>query len=54
MFKDRADQLKTRLNWNVKVDYAGHERDEYDDLNPMYVIWEDVIGSIRRLVPNVV
>ena len=23
MFRDRADQFKTRLKWDVKVDYAG-------------------------------
>ena len=53
MFRDRADQFKTRLNWDVKVDHNGYERDEYDDLNPMYVIWEDAIarhsGSMRLL-----
>jgi len=38
MFRDRAGQFKTRLNWDVKVDHNGYERDEYDDLNPMYVI----------------
>ena len=55
MFRDRADQFKTRLKWDVKVDYAGYERDEYDDLNPMYVIWEDAIGrhsGSMRLLPT--
>jgi acyl homoserine lactone synthase len=45
MFRDRADQFKTRLGWDVTVDAAGHERDEYDDLNPLYVIWENADGS---------
>jgi N-acyl-L-homoserine lactone synthetase len=55
MFRDRADQFKTRLNWDVKVDHNGYERDEYDDLNPMYVIWEDAIGrhsGSMRLLPT--
>lgn len=45
MFKDRADQFSKRLNWEVVVDAAGHERDQYDDLNPLYVIWENEDGS---------
>ncbi|MEO1139039.1 MAG: acyl-homoserine-lactone synthase [Pseudomonadota bacterium] len=40
MFRDRADQFKTRLGWDVTVDSSGHEMDEYDALNPLYVIWE--------------
>jgi acyl homoserine lactone synthase len=45
MFRDRADQFKNRLGWAVNVNAAGHERDEYDDLNPLYVIWENEDGS---------
>ncbi|MEO1778525.1 MAG: acyl-homoserine-lactone synthase [Pseudomonadota bacterium] len=45
MFEDRADQFKTRLGWEVRVTEEGHERDEYDDLNPLYVIWEEPDGS---------
>ncbi|MEM8653467.1 MAG: acyl-homoserine-lactone synthase [Pseudomonadota bacterium] len=45
MFRDRADQFKTRLGWDVQVDHDGYERDEYDDLNPLYVIWEEPDGS---------
>lgn len=44
MFRDRADQFKTRLGWDVSVDGAGYERDQYDDLNPLYVIWEEADG----------
>lgn len=40
MFTDRAAQFKTRLGWEVTVNDAGEERDQYDDLNPLYVIWE--------------
>lgn len=45
MFEDRADQFKTRLGWEVHVDGDGFERDEYDALNPLYVIWEEPDGS---------
>ena len=53
MFRDRADQFKIRLNWEVNVDAHGFERDEYNDLNPPYVIWENAdgthVGSMRFL-----
>lgn len=45
MFQDRADQFKTRLGWEVSVDAQGEERDEYDAMNPLYVIWEQPDGS---------
>lgn len=45
MFVDRADQFQTRLGWDVQVDYNGEERDQYDALNPLYVIWEMPDGS---------
>lgn len=45
MFRDRADQFKRRLGWEVSVDENGFERDEYDDLNPLYVIWETPDGG---------
>jgi len=45
MFRDRADQFKTRLGWEVDVDENGYERDQYDGLNPLYVIWEDAHGG---------
>jgi len=40
MFRDRAAQFSTRLGWAVNIDRQGLERDEYDALNPLYVIWE--------------
>lgn len=40
MFRDRADQFRTRLGWDVTVDQHGEEHDQYDVLNPLYVIWE--------------
>lgn len=45
MFRDRADQFKDRLRWEVEVNGDGEERDSYDDLNPLYVIWEEADGS---------
>lgn len=44
MFRDRADQFAHRLGWKVQVDDTGCERDEYDALNPLYVIWEGADG----------
>ena len=44
MFRDRAQQFRTRLNWEVTVHPDGTERDEFDALNPLYVIWEDIRG----------
>ncbi len=55
MFRDRADQFKTRLGWDVKVNENGEERDQYDDLNPLYVIWEEADGShggSMRILPT--
>lgn len=45
MFRDRADQFHTRLGWEVTVDSHGEERDQYDALNPLYVMWENADGS---------
>ncbi|MEM7320953.1 MAG: acyl-homoserine-lactone synthase [Pseudomonadota bacterium] len=45
MFRDRADQFKTRLGWDVSVNADGEERDRYDALNPLYVIWEEPDGA---------
>ena len=53
MFRDRATQFKDRLGWDVTVDDAGWERDEYDAINPLYVIYETGecrhAGSMRFL-----
>lgn len=56
MFRDRADQFSTRLGWNVEVNAAGEERDEYDQLNPLYVIWQmpdGTHGGSMRFLPTV-
>ncbi|MEO0703503.1 MAG: acyl-homoserine-lactone synthase [Pseudomonadota bacterium] len=53
MFRDRAAQFQVRLNWDVEVDASGAERDAYDALNPLYVIWQGPegqhLGSMRFL-----
>ncbi len=56
MFRDRADQFKSRLGWAVHVDEAGEERDEYDAMDPLYVIWQRPDGShggSMRFLPTV-
>jgi acyl homoserine lactone synthase len=45
MFADRAAQFSKRLHWPVQVDEDGCERDEYDALNPLYVIRQMEDGS---------
>lgn len=40
MFRDRADQFHTRLGWEVSIDANGLEHDQYDPLDPLYVIWQ--------------
>jgi acyl homoserine lactone synthase len=53
MFLDRAIQFKQRLEWDVTVDDRGWEQDEYDLLNPLYLVWQDAAGrhcgSMRAL-----
>lgn len=55
MFTDRAEQFSRRLGWDVNVNAAGEERDEYDALNPLYVIWEradGLHGGSMRFLPT--
>lgn len=54
MHKDRAAQFRDRLKWEVSVDKNGWERDEYDAMNPLYVVWEEtpgVHGGSMRFLP---
>lgn len=44
MFRDRAAQFHDRLGWNVHVNEDGEERDQYDLLNPLYLIAVDGNG----------
>lgn len=56
MYKDRTDQFKNRLNWDVIVNERGWETDEYDEINPLYVIWEETNGrhgGSMRVLPTV-
>lgn len=55
MFRDRAAQFSARLGWKVTVDADGNERDAYDDLNPLYILWErpdGTHGGSLRLLPT--
>ncbi|WP_377508662.1 acyl-homoserine-lactone synthase [Octadecabacter sp. R77987] len=55
MFRDRADQFARRLGWDVQVDELGWERDDYDALNPLYVIWQrpdGTHGGSMRFLPT--
>lgn len=55
MFKHRALQFSDRLRWDVKVNASGDEKDQYDGLNPLYVIWEKpdgTHGGSLRLLPT--
>lgn len=45
MHRDRATQFRDRLKWDVTVDEKGWEQDEYDAINPLYVIWENERGE---------
>lgn len=55
MFRDRATQFRDRLGWDVTVT-DGLERDDYDAMNPLYVIWQDAEGrhgGSMRFLPTV-
>jgi len=56
MYRDRAQQFKHRLGWNVSVNRLGEERDEYDKLNPTYVIVrrdDGGHGGSMRFLPTI-
>ena len=53
MFKLRARIFRDKMKWDVNV-VDGMERDEYDDLDPVYIVLTDekaseVYGSLRLL-----
>lgn len=55
MFQDRARQFADRLGWDVGVDANGEERDQYDALDPLYVVWElpdGAHGGSLRFLPT--
>ena len=55
MFQDRRTQFKDAYGWDLDVDSLGREIDEYDLMNPLYLILRDAdghhIGS-TRLMPT--
>jgi acyl homoserine lactone synthase len=56
MFHHRALQFRDRLGWDVTVDATGRERDAYDALDPLYLIWQGADGGHGgsfRLMPTV-
>ncbi len=55
MFQDRRTQFSERLGWDVTINDYGEERDEYDAMNPLYVIWElpdGTHGGSMRALPT--
>lgn len=55
MFRDRACQFKTRLDWDVEVNAQGFEVDTYDTMNPLYAIWQErdgTHGGSMRILPT--
>ena len=57
MYRDRAVQFKRRLGWEgVDVDEKGYEIDNYDRLNPLYIIWQledGTHGGSMRMMPTI-
>jgi len=56
MFADRARQFKTRLGWDVTLDKNGAEKDQYDALDPLYVICQrgdGCHGGSMRFLPTI-
>ena len=55
MYRLRARQFRDRLNWSVKV-ADGWEIDEYDEMNPLYLVsLDNTTGEIRgslRFLPT--
>ncbi|MGG7564652.1 acyl-homoserine-lactone synthase [Rhodovulum sp. DZ06] len=55
MYRDRAGQFHDRLAWDLTLDEQGHEKDQYDVLNPLYCIYElpdGTHGGSGRLMPT--
>lgn len=56
MFRDRASQFIDRLKWDLQTSPEGWELDEYDRMNPLYVILERADGThaaSMRCLPSV-
>lgn len=55
MYRDRASQFIDRLKWDLKTDADGRERDEYDYMNPLYIILtqpDGRHGASMRVMPS--
>ncbi|MEM8658277.1 MAG: acyl-homoserine-lactone synthase [Pseudomonadota bacterium] len=55
MFRDRASQFIDRLKWDLRTDDSGWERDDYDRMNPLYVILAQPNGdhgASMRVMPS--
>lgn len=55
MFKDRTTQFVKRRGWKLNVNARGEERDQYDFLNPIYIIIQSDDGrheASMRLLPT--
>ncbi|MFN3259050.1 MAG: acyl-homoserine-lactone synthase [Pikeienuella sp.] len=55
MFQKRRELFRDRFGWRLNVNELGQERDEYDDLNPLYIIVTDDDGrhvASTRIMPT--
>lgn len=55
MFQKRRELFRDRFGWRLNVNELGQERDEYDDLNPLYIIVTDEDGrhvASTRIMPT--
>lgn len=55
MFRDRRAQFRDAYGWDLRVDEFGREIDQYDLMNPLYVIVHDGQGrhlGSGRLLPT--
>lgn len=55
MLRDRGSQFKDTLGWDLITDELGRERDEYDNMNPLYTIVTDEEGqhiASSRVMPT--
>lgn len=56
MFSDRRRQFAERLKWDLRVNERGWEQDEYDRMNPLYILVEREDGShgaSMRVMPTI-
>lgn len=56
MFRDRKAQFVDRLAWELRVSPEGWEMDDYDRMNPLYIILERPDGghaASMRVMPSI-